>query len=86
MGAAVCSERRGRADPLAGVSRLGHAVVSIRLAPADCAACPVRERCVGHDRPRVVLVRRQPHFGALLAARQRQTTAEFRRQYARKKE
>ncbi len=65
-----------------GKSSLGHEVVSIRFAHADCAPCPVRDRCVGTKRPRSLMVRRQLQFEAMMAARQRQTTAEFRQRYA----
>jgi hypothetical protein len=55
-----------------------HPVVSIRFAPADCTPGPVRDLGVGPDRPRVLLVRVQPQFEALMAARERQTTDEFK--------
>jgi transposase len=61
-----------------------HAVVSIRFAPADCNPCPVRHLCVGHDRPRVLMVRVQPRFEALMAARERQTTDEFKARHAKR--
>jgi transposase len=61
-----------------------HPVVSIRFAPADCTPCPVRHVCVGHDRPRVLMVRVQPRFEALMAVRQRQTTEEFKARDARR--
>jgi hypothetical protein len=65
-----------------GVNSQGHAIVSIRFAHADCAPCPVRDQCVGSKRPRALMVRRQPQFEAMMAARQRQTTADFRKRYA----
>lgn len=65
-----------------GADSLGHEVVSIRFAHADCAPCPVREQCVGTKRPRSLMVRPQVKFAALMAARRRQTTAEFRKAYA----
>lgn len=37
---------------------------------------------MGSRRPRFLTVRRQPQFEAMMAARQRQTTAEFRQRYA----
>jgi transposase len=65
-----------------GVNSEGHEIVSIRFAHADCAPCPVRDRCVGGKRPRALMVRRQPQFSAMMAARQRQTTPAFRKRYA----
>ncbi len=65
-----------------GADSLGHEIVSIRFAHADCAPCPVRDKCVGTKRPRSLMVRPQGTFEALMAARRRQTTAEFRHRYA----
>src|SRR3712207_3989059 len=62
----------------------GHPVVSIRWAHADCGPCPVRGQCISHDRPRALMVRPQPQFEALMAARQRQTTDEFKARYAKR--
>ena len=65
-----------------GKSSAGHEIISIRFAHADCAPCPVRERCVGSTRPRALMVRPEPQFTAMMAARQRQTTPDFRKRYA----
>ena len=65
-----------------GKSSAGHEIVSMRFAHADCAPCPVRDRCVGSTRPRALLVRPEPQFTAMMAARQRQTTPDFRKRYA----
>ncbi len=62
----------------------GHPVVSIRWAHADCGPCPVRGQCISHDRPRALMVRPQPQFEALMAARHRQTTDEFKARYAKR--
>lgn len=62
----------------------GHPVVNIRWAHTSCGACPVRDRCVGHDRPRALLVRARPQFEALVAARRRQTTEAFKDRYAKR--
>ncbi|MFN8539477.1 MAG: IS1182 family transposase [Thermomicrobiales bacterium] len=62
----------------------GHPVVRVTFAPADCAACPAREHCVRGVRPRALVVRPQPQQAALLAARQRQHTADFRAAYAQR--
>ncbi len=59
----------------------GHAVVRIRFAPADCDHCPARSRCVASTRARMLLIRPQPHYDALNAARQRQRTPEFKTLY-----
>lgn len=63
--------------------RHGHAVVHIRFARADCAACPLRQRCTqSATQPRSLMIRAREHYDALQAARLRQTTESFKRQYA----
>jgi transposase len=79
---AVCPNGKTSVIWKPGKSSAGLEVVSIRFAHADCAPCPVRAKCVGTARPRSLMVRRQPQFEAMMAARQRQTTAEFRARYA----
>jgi transposase len=59
--------------------------IHIQFAPATCAACPVRSRCPrAKAGPRHLTLRPPAEHEALLAARQRQTTAAFRAQYARR--
>jgi transposase len=65
-----------------GLDSNRHPVVNIRWAHADCGPCPVRRRCISHDRPRALQVRVQPQFAALMAARQRQITDDFKERYA----
>jgi transposase len=60
----------------------GHNVITIRFAHADCSVCPVRAQCVQSNRPRALMIRTREHHEALQAARQRQTTDEFKAQYA----
>ncbi len=60
----------------------GHEVISIRFAHAACSVCPVQERCVQSRRPRALMIRVREHHEALQAARHRQTTDEFKGQYA----
>jgi transposase len=79
---ATCPTGRTSVIWTPGRSSLGHPIISIRFAHADCAPCPVRHKCVSTKRPRSLMVRHQPEFEALMAARRRQTTAEFRQQYA----
>ncbi len=79
---ATCPEGKTSVIWKPGVDSQGQESVSIRFAHADCAPCPVRPQCVSSPRPRALMVRPQPQFAALMAARRRQTTAEFRAQYA----
>jgi transposase len=63
----------------------GDPVVRIRFHAATCRGCPVRQACTwAKDAPRQLTVRPQAYHEAIQAARQRQETAEFTAQYARK--
>jgi transposase len=56
--------------------------IEVRFNPMDCASCPARSRCTKSVRsPRVLTLRPQAQHEALQAARQRQTTAEFKQRY-----
>ncbi|HSH83390.1 MAG TPA: IS1182 family transposase, partial [Herpetosiphonaceae bacterium] len=60
----------------------GRDVVRIRFWPSDCDPCPVRPVCVASKRSRTLMMRPQPQFEALQAARRRQETEEFKDRYA----
>lgn len=63
----------------------GDPVVRIRVHAATCRACPVRQACTqAKDAPRQLTVRPQVQHEAIQAARQRQETAEFTAEYARR--
>lgn len=62
----------------------GHPVINIRFASADCRACAVRAQCVASKRERSLNIRHREEYEALQAARHRQTTPDFREQYARR--
>jgi transposase len=60
-------------------------VVRIRFHAATCRACPVRPAYTqAKDAPRQLTVRPQAFHEAIQAARQRQETAEFTVEYARR--
>jgi transposase len=70
-------------DPGRDVS--GDPVVRIRVDRATCRACPARQACTwAKDAPRQLTVRPQAQHEAIQAARQRQETAAFTAQYARR--
>jgi hypothetical protein len=72
-----------RWTPGGGVS--GDPVVRIRFHAATCRACPVRPACAqAKDAPRQLTVRPQAFHEAIQAARQRQETAEFTVECARR--
>lgn len=59
----------------------GHDVISIRFAHADCKGCAVRKQCVKTERGRAIMIRPQAQHEALQAARGRQHTDDFQKQY-----
>ena len=66
-------------------TRRGRTMIHVRFAPADCAACAVRPLCTRSARlPRTLTL--QPHevHQAVRAARQRQQSAGFAAEYARR--
>jgi transposase len=64
-------------------SKAGHPVVKIVFAQADCAPCPLRHACT-KSRCRQLSLHPQPQHLALVAARQRQSSNEFRLKYKRR--
>jgi transposase len=63
-------------------AQVGHEVVNIRFGQSDCGSCAVRAQCVSSNRARAITIRAQAHYEALHAARQRQSTEEFKDNYA----
>jgi transposase len=58
-------------------------IVNIRFSPADCRVCPRRAACTSSAAgPRHLTVRPRAQHEALQAARQHQTSAAFKAQYA----
>jgi transposase len=63
----------------------GDPVVRIRFHGPTCRACPARQACThAKEAPRQLTVRPQAQHEAIHAARQRQQSAEFTAQYARR--
>lgn len=80
---ATCPQGQQSTLWMPGHDRHDHAVINIRFARNACATCPMRERCThSPTEPRMLTVRPQEYHEALQAARQRQTTAEFKTAYA----
>jgi len=60
----------------------GGAIIQAKFRRADCRSCPSRPECNrSATQPCAVMFRRQAQQRALQAARQRQTTIEFKAQY-----
>ena len=49
-----------------------------------CQACPVRQRCTTSTQGRQLIFIPEPHFSALRAARQRETTEAFKETYKKR--
>lgn len=80
---AICPQGQISTQWMPGTDRHRHPIVNIRFARADCQACPVRALCIhSATQPRMITVRAQAQYQALQAARHRQTTEEFKAQYA----
>jgi transposase len=63
----------------------GRAMIHVDFAPADCLACPVRGHCTRAKRqPRSLTLLSWEEHEAMQTARQRQETAEFAAQYAKR--
>jgi transposase len=60
----------------------GNAIINIRFAAQDCRSCPVRNQCTqAQTGPRTLKIAPQAEHVALVAARERQTTDEFKQRY-----
>jgi transposase len=60
----------------------GQDCIAVRFNLADCARCAARSRCTKSRKyPRTLKLKAQAQYEALQAARQRQTTEEFKQRY-----
>ncbi|MEN9869219.1 MAG: hypothetical protein RLZZ171_202 [Cyanobacteriota bacterium] len=67
------------------VDKWGNKVVKIKFASSDCSVCPSLNSCTrSKNKRRTVTLRTQLNYQALQAARQRETTTEFKEEYARR--
>jgi len=81
---AICPQGKASMAWKSAADSAGRAVIRIRFAPADCDPCPARAQCNASPRARMVMIRPRPQHEALLMARQRQHTAEFKEAYRRR--
>ena len=80
---ATCPQGQHSALWMPGHDRHGRPVIHIRFAPQTCLNCPQRAHCTqAATAPRTFTIRPQPYHEALQAARQRQTTPDFKTAYA----
>jgi transposase len=61
----------------------GIEIVNIKFAQKDCILCPARPKCTKAKRRTIALHKEEYHL-ALQAARQRENTIEFKREYAKR--
>ncbi len=80
---ATCPQGRTSVGWVERQDRQGRASVQIKFAPADCKACPVREKCTrSASGARWLQIRDREHHDVLQAARQRQQSEVFKATYA----
>jgi transposase len=82
---ACCPEGHVSKSWTPALDNRGHEVVKIKFSTKDCQACPRQIQCTQSESRaprRLLTVRPQEQYEALQAARQRQTTKAFRKQYA----
>ncbi len=62
-----------------------HPVIQIKFSRADCSRCPSLELCTHSQRQqRTVTIRREAEYKAMQRARDRETTPEYQKEYARR--
>jgi len=84
---ATCPEGHVSNSWTPAVDRRTNRVITITFSGRDCRRCPSRERCTRSQKPyprRTSTIREQEEFAALLAARQRVRTGEYRATYAKR--
>ena len=79
----TCPEGKTSASWTPAIDGRDNAVIKIKFASADCSICPSLHLCTRSQRKRrTVTLRPEPQYEALQMARQRQTTTEFKEEYA----
>ena len=79
---AICPEGKTSVTWSPRDNEHGPNTIDVRFAKADCAACPSRPFCTQSQKnPRCLKLREQAQHQALQAARQYQTTLEFKERY-----
>jgi transposase len=84
---ATCPEGKKSLSWSPAIDRQNNKVVKIKFSGKDCMPCPSRELCirsVKEYKRRTVTVRVKEHHEALKMAREREGTADFKEQYAKR--
>jgi transposase len=81
----ICPQGRPSAGWYPTHTPRGQPVIQVAFSAADCTPCPVRAQCTrAKGQPRGLTLPTRAEYEAMQAARQRQATAEFAAQYARR--
>jgi transposase len=84
---AVCPEGHESVEWAPFVDNRGNDVVRLKFSTTDCGSCPSRQLCTQSDAKyprRRLTIRPKEQYEALQAAREREETADFKEQYARR--
>ncbi len=81
----TCPEGKTSASWTPAIDGRDNPVIKIKFASADCSICPSLHLCTrSKGKRRNVTIRPEPQSKALQMARQRETTREYREEYARR--
>jgi len=82
---ATCPEGQVSSSWTPAVDRFKNEVIKIKFGAAACGVCPSAARCTrSHPARRTITIRPQAQHEALLAGRQREESAAFKQEYARR--
>jgi transposase len=84
---AICPEDHESVEWTPFVDNRGNDVIRLKFSTTDCGSCPSRELCTQSDARyprRRLTIRPKEQYEALQAAREREGTADFKEQYARR--
>ncbi len=81
---ASCREGRTSSSWTPSSDRQKNPVIRIKFARTECRECPSREHCAGKESRRTLTIRPEEQYKALQAARERERTPEYAREYARR--
>jgi transposase len=81
---ATCPEQRTSSSWTPSVDRQKNPVIRIKFATNDCMGCANRPHCAGQEVRRTLTVRPEAQYKALQAARAREQTLEYAKQYAQR--
>lgn len=84
---AICPEGHASSNWTPAIDNRNTSVMKVKFSIKDCQPCPSRSRCI-HSRKRyqrrTITIRPKGSFLALKARREREQTAQYRREFARR--